>query len=70
MNNLIIRTALMKSNVRTWELAGRILRISEPTLYRKLRKEIPEDEQHQIASLIEEYAKNGGQEDVKTSDNR
>ncbi len=62
MNNLIVRTALIKHNVRAWELAAKILCISEPTLYRKLRSELPEDEQRKIASLIEEYAKNGGQD--------
>ena len=62
MNNLIIRTALIKHNVRTWQLANDILKVSEPTVYRKLRIELPEDEQRRIASLIEEYAKNGGQD--------
>ena len=59
MNNLIIRTALIKHNVRTWELAAKILCISEPTLYRKLRSEMPEEEQRKIAALIEQYAEKG-----------
>lgn len=61
MNNLIIRTALIKHNVRTWQLAIDILHTSEPTIYRKLRHELPEAEQLEIAAAIEEYAKNGGQ---------
>ena len=68
MNNLIIRTVLIKHNVRAWQLAKDILHISEPTLYRKLRIEIPEEEQMQIASLIMEYAE-GGQEHGKAIDN-
>ena len=62
MNNLIIRGAMLKTGVRAWQVAKDILKISEPTLYRKLREEIPEDEQQKIAALIEDYAKNGGQD--------
>ncbi len=56
MNNLIIRNALIKYNVRTWQLARDVLKISEPTIYRKLRSELPEDEQKQIASQIADFA--------------
>ena len=69
MNNLIIRTALIKNNVRAWQLAKDILHTSEPTLYRKLRQELPETEQLEIAKAIEEFAKNGGREHGKVSDN-
>lgn len=62
MNNLIIRGAMLKTGVRAWQVAKHILKISEPTLYRKLRDEIPEDEQRQIATLIEEYAEKGARE--------
>ena len=55
MNNLIIRGALLKNGVRYWQLA-RILGISEPTLCRKLRTEIPEPEQMEIAARIESEA--------------
>ncbi len=61
MNNLIIRSAMLRTGVRTWQVAKDILKISEPTIYRKLRSELPEEEQLRIAALIEEYAKNGGQ---------
>lgn len=56
MNNLIIRNALTKYDVRAWQLAADILKVSEPTLYRKMRQEIPEEEQRQIAAQIEQYA--------------
>lgn len=56
MNNLIIRNALLKHNVRTWQLATEILKVSEPTIYRKLRRELPEEEQKKIAAMIEAYA--------------
>ena len=70
MNNLIIRNALIKYNVRTWQLARDILKISEPTIYRKLRSELPEDEQKQIASQIANFAMKGGFEHGKAADNR
>lgn len=60
MNNLIIRSAMLKTGVRAWQVAKEIMKISEPTYYRMLRDELPEDEQKRIAVLIEEYAKNGG----------
>ncbi len=62
MNNLIIRSAMLKTGVRAWQVARDILKVSEPTLYRKLREEIPEEEQKEIAARIEEYANNGGRE--------
>lgn len=58
MTNLLIRTKLIENGVRNWELAERILHISEPTLYRKLRNELPYEEQERIAVMISEYAKN------------
>lgn len=60
MNNLIIRNALIRHNVKYWELAQRILGKSDATLSRWLRNEMPEEEQNRIAALIEGYAKNGG----------
>lgn len=60
MNNLIIRSAMLTTGVRAWQVARDILKVSEPTLYRKMRDEIPEEEQKEIAARIEEYAKNGG----------
>lgn len=50
-NNKKIRTALEESRMRHWELAD-LLGISESTLVRKLRKELPEEEQKRIISII------------------
>lgn len=68
MNNLVIRTALMQHNIKKWQLA-QILGMSEPTLYRKLRNELPADEQDRICKLIEEYAQKGGQDYDQATDN-
>lgn len=58
MKNKKIKIALMTSGLRQYELA-RILGISETTLGRKLREELPEEEQDRIVGIIEE----GGQND-------
>ncbi len=55
MNNMRIRIKLMEHNKRLWWLAG-ILETSEATLSRRLRVELPEDEQERIVKLIEERA--------------
>ena len=46
-----IRKALGESRMRHWELAD-LLGISENTLTRRLRKELPEEEQQRIISII------------------
>ena len=61
MNNLIIRSAILKTGVKSWEVARHIFKVSESTFYLKMRTEMPEDEQRRIANLIEEYAQKGGQ---------
>ena len=55
MNNMKIRIKLLEHNKRLWWLA-RILGISESTITRRLREEMPEDEQERIVQLIEEKA--------------
>ena len=50
-NNLRIRTALTENKVYQWQLAKR-LGISEPTLTRMLREELPDDEQDRLVSII------------------
>lgn len=55
LNNTDIRTAAKSSNVRLWELAER-LHISEPTITRLLRRELPAAEKARIFSLIDEIA--------------
>lgn len=57
MNNLLIRIEMTKHNLKQWQLAD-ILGISEFSLSRKLRKELPELEQERIISLIQNYADN------------
>jgi hypothetical protein len=42
--------------MKNWQLA-RIMGISEMTLYRRLRDELPEPEQDRICKLIDEYIK-------------
>ncbi len=54
-NNILIRNSMKEHQVFQYEVAE-ILGISEPTLIRWLRKELPEDEQKRIVSLIEEHA--------------
>ena len=56
MNNVIIRTALFRFRVRAYELARNIMGVSENTLYRRLRDELPEEEQEKIAADIAAYA--------------
>ena len=58
MNNTRIRNALFQNNTKYWQLA-RIMGVSEATLSRRLRDELPDDEQARIVRLIErEAAKN------------
>lgn len=53
MKNTRIRMKLMEHNVKIWELA-KLLGVSEMTIYRRLREELPEEEQSKIISLIEQ----------------
>lgn len=53
--NIDIRTAAKQNGVRLWEVADR-LNVSEPTITRKLRRELPADEKQRIISLIDEIA--------------
>lgn len=55
MNNIRIRIKLLEHNKRLWWLAD-ILGTSEATISRRLRKELPEEEQTRIIQLIEEKA--------------
>ena len=56
MKNIIVRQALKKHGMRQWELAV-LLGISEQTIYRKLRIELPEEEQRNLANLIAKHRK-------------
>lgn len=55
MKNLDIRKKLKEANIKQWELADKLI-ISEMTLVRKLRYELPEVEKQKIFSVIEEIA--------------
>ena len=55
MKNIRIRIKLMEHNKRLWWLAD-LLGTSEATISRRLRKELPEEEQEHICQLIEEKA--------------
>lgn len=52
MKNQKIRIAMIQNNVKQYEVA-KLLGISETSLCRKLREELPEDEQNEIVAIIE-----------------
>lgn len=54
--NADIRAKAKGAGVRMWELADHF-GISEPTVTRKLRHELPQAEKDRIFSIIEEIAK-------------
>lgn len=63
LENTAIRTRAKAKGVRLWELAE-TMGISEPTITRRLRRELPAAEKVQIMALIDEIAaekKNAGQ---------
>lgn len=51
MKNKNIKFALFETNTTQWELA-KLLGTSEASLSRKLREELPAEEQKEIVSLI------------------
>lgn len=59
MNNQKIRDELKESGVKYWELA-RLLGVSDATLCRRLRDELPAEEQDRIVKLIRQHG--GGRE--------
>ena len=56
IKNERIRDCLTLHGIRHWELA-KLLNVSEFTLCRKLREELPEEEQNRICEIIEREAK-------------
>lgn len=52
MKNEVIRKVLKDSGMKQWELAEK-LGISEFTLSRKLRNELPQEEQERLLNLIQ-----------------
>ena len=57
-NNVKIKVAMLKADMKQWELA-RLMGIHEGSLSRKMRDELPEEEQEKIVKLIEEAESNG-----------
>ncbi len=55
MTNALVRNALKENKLCLWQLAD-LLEVSEPTIVRKLRHELPEEEQKKMVSLIKEEA--------------
>lgn len=53
--NEVIRTHAKKQGVKLWQLAA-ALHINDGNLSRKLRFELPEDEQERLLSIIDEIA--------------
>lgn len=51
MNNMIIRLAMLETGLKQWQAAERA-GMSEMTFSRRLRSELPEEEQQRIAKLI------------------
>lgn len=56
MENLKVRKKLKEEGIFHWVLAEK-LGISEMTLVRKLRRELPEEEKQKIFAIISEIAK-------------
>lgn len=51
MRNKVIRETLKENKMYLWQLAD-LLGVSEPTMVRRLRHELPEEEQKRIVELI------------------
>lgn len=56
MRNEEIRKAMKTKGLKQWQLAE-LLGISEQTMYRKLRTELPEDEKQKILGVINSCGK-------------
>lgn len=55
MANQDLRNAAKSAGVPLWKIAD-ALRVSEPTMTRKLRRELPEKEKQQMLRIIEHLA--------------
>lgn len=58
MKNAVIRYEAKKRHVYLWQIAER-LNISDSSFSRKLRHELPKDEQKRIIAIIHEIEKEG-----------
>lgn len=50
--NVEVRNALKNRRISQWQLAD-LLGVSEQTIYRKLRKELPDEEKEKILKVIQ-----------------
>lgn len=57
MNNAHIREYARRKGVRIWEVAN-ALNISDSTMAKKLRTELPEDEKEKMFAIINQIANN------------
>ena len=62
--NQDLRKAARDSGVPLWAIAD-VLHISEPTMTRKLRRELPEKEKQQMFGIIEQLAKEAETDDAE-----
>ena len=53
--NTDVRETAKKKDVRLWEIAE-YLNVSDPTMTRKLRRELPANEKQRILAIIDEIA--------------
>lgn len=53
-HNVQIKIAMLEAGLRQFELA-KLLNVSETTLWRMMREELPAERQEEILSLIEEW---------------
>lgn len=58
MKNLELRKAAKAAGIPLWRIADAI-GVSEPTMTRKLRHELPENEKKQLLNLIKQLAREG-----------
>lgn len=56
MKNQALRQAAKAAKVPLWRIAEALC-ISEPTMTRKLRRELPESEKQRLLKIIEQLAK-------------
>ncbi len=59
MNNVKVRIAMTENGLHQWEVA-RLLGIHEGSLSRRLRDELPAEEQDRIVAMIRQHTKTGG----------
>ena len=52
MNNIMVRAKMLECDIKQWRLAE-LLNISESVLSRRLRHELPAEEQERIIRIIE-----------------